>query len=131
MDAINYLAVLAATVAGMAIGALWYSPVVLGKQWMEAIGKTPEELGNPAQAMAGQLVATIVTAVVLAVVIAWSGSIGLVGGAIVGLIVWLGFVMTALLPSVLFEGRSTTLLAINASCQLVTYAVMGAIIGIM
>ncbi len=131
MDSINYLAVLAATVAGMVVGALWYSPILLGKQWMAAIGKTPEELGNPAKAMAGQLVTTLIVAVVLAIVVAWSGRAGLIGGATVGLTVWLGFVLTALLPSVFFEGRPSNLVAINGSCQLVTYAVMGAIIGVM
>lgn len=28
----------------MAIGAIYYSPAVAGKAWMNAIGKTPEEI---------------------------------------------------------------------------------------
>ena len=43
---INWLAVLLAFVASMAIGFVWYMPAVLGKRWMAAIGKTEEDLKN-------------------------------------------------------------------------------------
>ena len=38
---INYIAVLVSAVIGMAIGALWYSPLLFGKIWM----KLRDELG--------------------------------------------------------------------------------------
>ena len=43
---INWLAVLLAFIASMAIGFVWYMPAVLGKRWMAAIGKTEEDLKN-------------------------------------------------------------------------------------
>ena len=46
---VNWLAVLLAFIASMAIGFVWYLPAVLGKRWMEAVrqdGRGPEELGG-------------------------------------------------------------------------------------
>ena len=42
----NWPAILAATVAGMLLGALWYSPLLFGKAWMRALGKTEAEVGT-------------------------------------------------------------------------------------
>ena len=32
---VNYISILLAAVASMALGFLWYGPYVLGKQWMK------------------------------------------------------------------------------------------------
>ena len=53
--AVNWLAVLVAGIAGFAVGAAWY--MALGKQWMEAQGKTREQLGSgPAPFVIGFIV---------------------------------------------------------------------------
>src|SRR3989344_5945336 len=48
MVPINYLAVVAAAVASMAIGFVWYGPL-FGKQWMALMGFTKESM-NAAKA---------------------------------------------------------------------------------
>ena len=53
---LNAWAILAATVAGMVIGAAWYSPLLFGKAWLTALGKTEEELVSPGPAMVGSAV---------------------------------------------------------------------------
>ena len=45
MPVINYLAVLAAAVAGWLIGAVWYG--VLGNAWMAALGWTAADMTGP------------------------------------------------------------------------------------
>lgn len=35
---INWLPVLVAAIANMAIGGFWYSPVLFAKQWMKLVG---------------------------------------------------------------------------------------------
>jgi hypothetical protein len=52
-------------VAGYAVGAMWYMPKVFGNAWMAAMGKKPEELGSPAQAMTVAAVTTLITAVAI------------------------------------------------------------------
>ena len=39
----------------MGLGALWYSPVLFGKQWMQRVGKPPETLGSSTLPMAGSV----------------------------------------------------------------------------
>jgi len=126
---LNIVAILVATALAMGVGALWYSPVAFAKAWMAAVGKKPDDLGNPAAALSMTAVNTLVEAAVLAVVVGSAGVASIVGGALVGVMVWLGFVVTAHLLGVFFEGRSLTLVAIDAGHQLFTYMVMGAVLG--
>src|SRR3989449_7426806 len=41
---VNVLAVIVAALATFVLGAVWYSPVLFAKQWMQAHGYTPEQL---------------------------------------------------------------------------------------
>ena len=41
--AVNYMTVLAAAVASMAVGLLWYSPLLFGKPWMKLMGLTDKK----------------------------------------------------------------------------------------
>ena len=63
----NYVAIGAATVVGMVLGALWYSPVLFANQWMQCIGKTKETLGSPTLPMIGSVFACVLTAVGIAI----------------------------------------------------------------
>lgn len=42
---VNYFALLIAAILSMVLGALWYGPI-FGKQWMQLVGKTEEEISN-------------------------------------------------------------------------------------
>ena len=127
---VNWLAVIVAAVAGIIIGFAWYAPPVFGGRWARASGI---ELPQPGQVQPttyiGGVVTALVTAYVLAVLIRGLGAANLVDGAIVGVVVWLGFVATWLASGVFFERRSTEWWAINAGQAVVSLVVMGAIIG--
>jgi Protein of unknown function (DUF1761) len=60
---VNWLAVIAGTVASFLLGWLWYSPKLFGTKWAEGIGV---DLGSassmPAAAMVTQLIATFLLA---------------------------------------------------------------------
>ena len=64
LGAVNWIAVVVAAVASMALGAAWY--MLLAKQWMAALGKTRE------QVMASGNVAPFVIAFVMQLVMAYS-----------------------------------------------------------
>lgn len=57
------LSVILAVASFMALGFIWYGPL-LGRAWMGAVGKKPEDLGNPTVAIATSAVMGIVMAVV-------------------------------------------------------------------
>jgi hypothetical protein len=80
-------------------------------------------------AYAGALVASLISAFVLALFLHWMRAEGAHVGAITGFHVWLGFVATVQFTAALFTKQSMKLFAINTGYQLVCYSVMGAILG--
>lgn len=129
---INYLAILVATVAGMVLGALWYSPVLFYKAWLDGLGKTDEEV----QAEAGPLnyVGTFIAILVMAYVLAhildafkadslWMGIQG-------GFWSWLGLVATTKGINSIFDGSSLKLYLVDVGYHLVMLLLMGAILAI-
>ena len=127
---INWLAVVVAAVVQMALGALWYSPLLFARPWMRSVGRSEDELtgGGPGYAIAA--VASLVTAGVLAYVVDWAGADGLLDGLLTGVVVWIGFVATVLAVNTWFSGRSRTLWAIDAGYPLVALAIMGALLAV-
>jgi hypothetical protein len=131
---ISWLGVLVAVVASQIIGFLWYGPL-FGKPWMAALGKTQEEMsatgtGLP-QAIIGGIIASIVSALALATILTMSDSPDVESGIKIGLLVSVGFVSMNAWSGGLFEGRNQTLTWINVAYSIVTYTVMGAILGAM
>ena len=72
---VNLVALLAAALASMGIGFLWYSSFLFGKPWMKLVGYTPAEYQAAQKEMGTgyllSLIATIVMVFVLAQVFHW------------------------------------------------------------
>ena len=131
LEGISWLGVGAAVVASFLLGFLWYT-YLFRDPWMRGIGMDPTKAppGNPGAALLVQLLATVVTAVVLAVVIERFGA-GPLNGLVVGLLVSAGFVATAKLADLLFSRRVTSgVYYIETSNQLASYALMGLVYGL-
>jgi len=133
---LNFLAVLVAGISTMLLGFLWYSPVLFAKPWMKEMGYDPndqartEEMKKSAgPAYMGSLVASLVSAFVLALFLHWMRAEGARMGALTGFHAWLGFVATVQFTGALFTKQSMKLFAINTGYQLVCYLAMGAILG--
>jgi len=136
MVPINYLAVVAAAVASMAIGFVWYGPL-FGKQWMALMGFTKESM-NAAKAKgmsksyALMTIGSLVMAYVLANGLVFGNSYLNMYGVSAGLQgafwYWLGFVAPVLLGLVLWDGKPWKLFFLNAGYYLVSMLAMGAIL---
>ncbi len=128
---VNYLAVLACAVLSMVIGGAWFSPGLFGKTWMAGIGKTKEQLAADYKpvTMVWAFLSGAVMALTLAVVVGWAGADSWLDGARVGLYAGLGLVGMATGANLLFEGRSLKLYLVLALHDVVTLALMGAILG--
>lgn len=115
---VNYLAVLVAAVASMGIGALWYSNVLFGKVWMKLMNLTPEKMEQiKKQGMSKQYAIAFLASLVMAFVLAhfvevWE-AIDIAGAFQLALWTWLGFVVTTMVNSILWEGKPTKLYLIN------------------
>ncbi len=125
---INPLAVALAALSTFVIGGLWYS-LLFGKKWQRAAGVTDEALRTGApRVFIGSFALALVMAASLA---AFIGSGGALFGTAAGLAVGVTWISAAFGTNYLFERRPVALFVINASYNIVAFAIMGAIIGAM
>ncbi|MBX4200934.1 DUF1761 domain-containing protein [Candidatus Parcubacteria bacterium] len=136
---VNYLAVVVAAVANMALGFVWYGPL-FGKKWMSLMGKTSADIDaqktkSPmwkgyAIAFAGSLVMAFVLSHFLTFASFYTDSSGIAAGLMVGFWSWLGFVAPVTLGSVLWEGKSWNLWILVNGYYLVSALIMGSILAL-
>ena len=129
LDAINWLAVLGAIIANMAVGAIWYSPIAMGNAWIASTGRTAEEHEGDGKAMATVIIPATLNALILAVLTASIGISSPAQGALLGLLVWLGFVMPTNWIEIIFDRKSYRTALINNGNFIITFPLMGAILG--
>ena len=132
LESVSWFGVAAAVVAAFILGFLWFGPL-FAEPWMRELGKTREEISSQGSALGPilgmQLVGTIITATVLAIIIERFGG-GVAIGSFVGLLCAAGFVATSKLGDLLFAQTSTPKRYwIETGNHLVSYALMGAIYG--
>lgn len=127
---ISIVAILLATLSRFLLGGLWYSNVLFGRAWMAQVGMTEDKLqsANMARTFALAFVASLVASVMLALFLG-SGST-VFTGMLYSFFVGFGWVAMSLATNDLFEQRSFKLFMINASYHVVSFTVMGAIIGL-
>ncbi len=126
---INVIAVLAATIAGMAVGALWYSPLLFARPWMRAIGKEPTDIKPTPRPFFVAGIANLVMATMLAGLMFHVGGAQIRTGVVSALLVWLGFVATTIAVNHQFQGQPFALTLIDAGHWLAVLVVMAVVIG--
>jgi len=130
LSQLNVLAVVVAAVLAFVIGGLWYSPILFAKAWMQEAGldEARTRNANMARVFGLSLLASLVMAFNLAAFIGPKGSLGF--GLLAGAATGIGWVSMSLGVIYLFERRSLKLWLINSGYQVLTYTVMGGVIGV-
>src|SRR4051812_19759619 len=104
---LNYLAILTAAILNMAIGALWYSPLLFARPWMSLTGFKESDIAakrkSARSGYAASTAASLVMAFILANFVQYTGARNFFQGAVTGLWCWLGFTAAAILPGYFFE----------------------------
>ncbi len=128
---INYWAVVVAALSGFAVGALWYGPL-FGRQWMAASGVTEADVKNTnfPRIYGVAFVMSLLSAFVLAHVVAQFNATTVKAGAQAGFWMWLGFIVTVQVTDALFNRTSKRLVSIDAGYRLVWLVVMGVILAV-
>lgn len=133
MEGVPVIPIIISAAASVLIGWIWYHPRVFGTAWMRMSGITPDvaERGKRRMPM------TVATAFIANMVIAWVmfnvglalGIYDLVGAVVdLALWLWLGFVATTMLGSVLWDQKPVSLYLINAGYWLVSFAATAVIL---
>jgi len=126
---VNWVAIVIAAIAQFIIGWVWYGPL-FGKTWMSMMGMSQQSMSREGmrKTMTLTFIGSLVTAAVLSMLVGWMGAKTLGAGIAAGFWAWLGFVATVTLGGVLFAKMSWNLYILNNAYQLVSLAVMGAIL---
>ncbi len=131
---INWMAIVAAVVVNMVVGAAWYSPMFFGKQWSKLVGRKMEDMRK--EATTGYVLTTVgafVQAYILAHFVIYAAyfypsysnvSVGL----LTGLWAWIAFVAVTQGVNTVFSGGRKKLWAINTGYFLVVLVINGIIL---
>ncbi|MBI2649708.1 DUF1761 domain-containing protein [Candidatus Woesearchaeota archaeon] len=131
---VNYLAVLAAAIASMIVGFIWYGPL-FGKMWMKMMGFDKKKMDEAKKKGMGKTYAlafltSLIMSYVLAHFVGYVQAATAMDGVVLGFWVWIGFLATTQIGSVLWEGKPVKLYLINTLHYLVALAVMAAILAV-
>ena len=107
-ESFNVWAVLVGHLIFMVLGALWYSPVLFGKLWMEERQIKPEDISvwDANRSMALSNLPTLGQVVVIQFLIILTGAASLTDGLFIGLLTGFGAVGLFVVNSGLFENKS-------------------------
>lgn len=101
---VNWVAALVAALVYFALGSAWFSRRLFGAPWMRSIGWEPTGIERPAAAaLLGAFAASAVAATAVALLVEAADVSGLREGLVLGLVLAVGFVVTAHLVTALFE----------------------------
>ena len=129
---INYLAVIVAAVVHFIIGGLWYG-VIFGNTFLSIVQWTPEQIRQIQEQAhwsqyAAAFASSLVLVYVLAHVIKYMRVTDIAGGLQTAFWLWLGFVTTTQLATVIFEQRKFGLYLLNVGYQLVACLICSVIL---
>jgi hypothetical protein len=135
---LNYLAILVSAIILWVLGAIWYSPALFAKPWMEMLGikKGESKKSGLMLGMISSFVGDLALSFILAHIISWANAFGFAtsafgfgNGCVLGVLVWIGFIAAPNLPQGIYEGRPFKLFAINGGYWLVGLFLVGGLLG--
>ena len=124
----NLLASAFAGLAAMVVGALWYSPFLFAPAWLKALGKTPEEMGNPKTAMANAAIMNLISAFTLCAIFQGLDVTTVFDAAVTSAALAVGLVVSNQLMRDRFHGASAQLSLINGANTVVVFLAMGLVL---
>lgn len=134
---LNYLAVIVATLAYFALGAIWFSPMLFSKPWMAGHGITMPE-GDEAKARMRKEMPKMM---LVTLILCFIGTLGMgyletaactfnwMGGAKIGIVAG-GFILIAMALSHMYTKKSFKLTLIDAGYHIVGLIIVGVILAV-
>jgi hypothetical protein len=128
----HWQAIFMATLVGVIVSAIWYSPLVFHKLWQQLSGLSDERLKQGFGLSLGLAVlGSLATALCLDGFFNFTGSNSFAMGAMAGLQLFLGLVLPAMVTEHAFGRRPWPLLALNLGPVAINAIVMGGLIASM
>lgn len=135
LSGLNWLAVIVGAAIYFVLGAVWFAPPVFGRPWMAAIGfdeSRPRPEMNPAS-YAGPAVFYLIASIVTAMLARATGTDTVAEGAILGLLVGVGYALTVTATDAVFDPnkpRPWTWFAISGAYHVVALVIVGILVAV-
>ena len=123
---VNYLAIVVAAIAAVAIGIVYYGVLGVGDRQSRMLGASPSRPG-PMQGATG-LIVGLVNAWVIAILSLSLGAATVGDAILLGALVWLGFGATFKAAQVAFERRPWTVWVLQGVHDLIAEIVVAGIV---
>lgn len=130
---INWLALAVATVAAYALGALWYSPILFGKNWQKEVGLSEDDLMGVS--MGKMMLKTFIITFIMALGVGFmiyahgDGISSWQEGLHHGLYAGVFFAAMSMALNYTYQQKSLKLWAIDSGYQVLFLGLIGAILG--
>ena len=125
---INWLAIVVAALVNMAIGSVWYSKSLFGKEWAKLTGRKLQDMSGGGTGYVVAAVGALLQAWIFAHFVRYAGSDTFWKGLVTGFWLWVAFVAVVAAVHLVFEGRSWMLWKINAGYFLVVLLINGGLL---
>lgn len=127
---INHWAVLVCSVLNLALGALWYSPILFYKSWMKENNFTEEDVKkvNPAKTYTLTVLFSLIICYNLAFFLG-DAKTDMMWGLTAGFLAGFGFSALIFAIIALFEMRSWKYILINSGYIIIYFSLVGFILG--
>ena len=131
---INYPAVIVATILHFILGGIWYG-LIFGNKFIQLMGWTDSQLKQIQSQSNGKeyliaFLSSLILVYILAHFVQYTNARSVTGGMQTAFWLWLGFVATTQIATVIFEGRSLGLYLLNIGYQLVACAIAGIVLAL-
>jgi hypothetical protein len=127
----NWIAVIVATLAGMAVGFVWYNPKVFGTAWMKSVNMTMEDArsANMFKIFGISTVMTVILSIYFARTMGYHEMeyMTIKHGLFHGLEAFGYTILPVMVTNALYEKRSFTYMAINLGHWAVVFCVLSSI----
>lgn len=124
---VNFLAILIAAAAYFLLGAVWYSTNIFGQSWQHEAGVVPGK-EHSFFSYIGEFIVDLVIAYVLALFIHLIDANAISEGLLVALWIWIGFIATYHVSSMLWGRKTFRSFVINGGFSLVGLLLMSVIL---
>lgn len=130
---LNYWAIAVAWLVNIVVGALWYSPLMFGKEWEKYTGvdmlKIPQDVAT--RIISFVALSGLIQAITLAVILHSLGASTVSEGVSAGLLLWFGLVTATTVGVTLYSRRSWKFLWLNSSYFLVVMVINSIVLSVL
>jgi len=133
LEALNWVAVAVAALSAFIVGSIWYSKPLFGTLWMKGAGIKDKDMTKEVmmKAVVVGVVSVAITATAFGVVFDVFALEGVVDGALLGILIGVGFLGANKIMSHAYEKKDMTYSTVVILGDIVTLITMGVIFGLV